>query len=216
MPIHKRAGMSIHPSRFEQITALTDLIMGFIACYAVLQLLPFANLKSQVWMWALGLLAFASFLGVFAHGIAMSQKTNDRLWMPLNLSLGLALGLFVVGAVLDWRGEETARMILPFMLALGVVFFFVTIIFPGSFLTFIAYETAAMFFALGVYLFLFFKGTSSAGWMAAGIFVTIVAAAVQATGKTGKSIFWYFDNNGVFHLIQMIGLVLVYAGLEIL
>jgi hypothetical protein len=166
-------------------------------------------------MWALGLLAFASFLGVAAHGLAMSQKTNNLIWMPLNLSLGLALGMFVVGAMFDLRGEESARAILPFMLALGVMFFFVTIIFPGSFMTFIAYEAVAMFFALGVYVFLIFKGTVGAGWMSLGIFVTIIAAIIQATGKAGKSIFWYFDNNGVFHLIQMAGLILVYAGLGI-
>ena len=136
--------------------------------------------------------------------------------MPLNLSLGLTLGLFVVGAVFDLLGEESARMILPVMLFLGFVFFLITIIFPGSFLTFIIYEAVAMLFALSAYLFLFLKGTPCAGWMAAGVFVTIIAAIVQATGKAGKSIFWYFDNNGVFHLIQIIGLGLLFVGLRLL
>jgi len=208
--------MSIHPSRFEQVTAATDILLGAVAAYAVLKLYPLADFKSRTWMWAFGLLAFASFLGILAHGIAMSQKVNNRIWMPLNLSLGLALGMFVVGAVFDLLGEESARMILPVMLFLGFVFFLITIIFPGSFLTFIIYEAVAMLFALGAYIFLFYNGTSSAGWMSLGIFVTIIAAAVQATGKVGKSIFWYFDNNGVFHLIQIIGLGLVYIGLGIL
>jgi hypothetical protein len=207
--------MSLHPSRFEQTTAFTDLVMGLMAGYAALKLFPLEDFKSQIWAWAFALLALASFLGALAHGFAMSQKTNDRIWTPINLSLGFALGIFVVGAVFDLLGEETARTILPFMLFLGVAFFCVTIIFPGSFLTFIAYEALAMFFALGVYVFLFFKGTSNAGWMAAGVFVTMIAAIVQATGKAGKSIFWYFDNNGVFHLIQMIGLGLLYVGLGI-
>ena len=44
--------------------------------------------------------------------------------------------------------------------------------------------------------------------------MTIFAAVVQAVWKTGKSIVWYFDNNGVFHLIQMIGIVLLLAGLK--
>ena len=30
-----------------------------------------------------------------------------------------------------------------------------------------------------------------------------------------KSIFWYFDNNGVFHLIQMVGVLLLLRGLKI-
>lgn len=208
--------MSLHSSRFEQTTAVTDLVMGFMAGYAALKLFPLEDFKSQVWAWAFALLALAAFLGAVAHGFAMSQKTNDRIWTPINLSLGLALGMFVVGATFDLSGEESARTILPFMLVLGGMFFGVTLIFPGSFLTFIAYEAVAMLFALGVYAFLFFKGTSNAGWMTTGVFVTMIAAVVQATGKAGKSIFWYFDNNGAFHLIQIAGLALLYVGLGVL
>ena len=208
--------MSIHPSRYEQMTALTDLILGMIASYAVVKFMPHTDFKSQVWMWAFALLAFLSFLGMIAHGLTMSQKTNDTIWKPLNLSLGLALGLFVVGAVFDLRGEESARMILPIMLALGMVFFLVTIIFPGTFLTFIIYESVAMLFALGVYIFMFYTDAlPNAQWMALGVFVTIIAAIVQATGQVGKSMLWYFDNNGMFHLIQMIGLVFLFVGLGI-
>ncbi|MDD2922216.1 MAG: hypothetical protein PHQ36_08010, partial [Anaerolineales bacterium] len=209
--------MSIHPSRFEQMTALTDLFLGIFASYAVVKLIPLADFKSQVWRWAFALLAIASFLGALAHGIAMPQKTNARIWAPLNLSLGLALGLFVVGAVFDFSGEESARTILPIMLALGVIFFLVTIIFPDTFLTFIIYEGAAMLFALGVYVFLFYKNISpNAQWMALGVLITIVAAVVQAVGQAGKSMLWYFDNNGMFHLIQMIGLAFLFMGLGIL
>ncbi len=208
--------MSIHSSRFEQVTALTDLALGLLASYAAIKLMSLTGFKSQIWMWAFALLACASFLGVIAHGIAMSQKTNDLLWKPLNLSLGLALGLFVVGATFDFSGEETARTILPFMLILGLIFFFITIIFPGTFLTFIIYEGIAMIFALGVYIFLSYTNAlPNAAWMALGVFVTIVAAIVQAVGKTGKSMLWYFDNNGMFHLIQMIGLILLFEGLGI-
>ena len=208
--------MSIHSSRFEQMTALTDLLLGLFAGYAVIKLIPLAEFKSQIWMWAFALLAFASFLGAAAHGIAMQQKTNDLIWKPLNLALGLALGLFVVGAAFDLYGESTARKILPFMLALGAVFFSVTIIFPGTFLTFIIYEGIAMIFALGAYVFLFYANAlPNAGWMAAGVFVTMIAAVVQAVGQTGKSVLWYFDNNGLFHLIQMLGLIFLFVGLNI-
>jgi hypothetical protein len=206
----------IHSSSFERATALTDIFLGVLAVYFTVQLAQFTGFKSDVWTWAFGLLAFSSILGSFAHGIAMSQKTNNRIWMPLNLSLGIALGLFVVGALFDLSGEVIARNALPFMLAVGFIFFLITIFIPGTFLTFIVYEVVAMLFSLGVYIFLVFKGTlPGAGWMVAGVLVTIVAAIVQAIGKPGKSITWYFDNNGVFHLIQMIGVVLLAVGLKV-
>lgn len=207
--------MLIHSSPFERMTALTDMLLGILASYVAVQLAQFTGFKSEVWSWIFGLLAFSSVLAAFAHGFEMTQKTNERMWMPLNLSLGIVLGLFVVGALFDLGGEIVARTVLPFMLAAGFGFFLVTIFVPGNFMTFIAYEAVAMLFSLGGYIFLTFKGTlPGAGWMLAGVFVTILAAVVQAIGKAGKSIFWHFDNNGVFHLIQMLGVVLLLAGLK--
>ncbi|MFN8380967.1 MAG: hypothetical protein U0V02_03450 [Anaerolineales bacterium] len=207
--------MKLHPSRFEQMTALTDVALGILSGYAAFQVLQFSGFKSLVWGWAFALLAFSAFVAALAHGFEMTQKTNERLWMPINLSLGWTLSLFVVGALIDVSGDVIARTALPAALIVGLLFFVITVLRPGSFMTFIAYEAVAMFFSLGVYVFLFFQGTLlGAGCMLAGVFVTIFAAVVQALGKTGKSIVWYFDNNGVFHLIQMIGVVLLLAGLK--
>jgi len=207
--------MLIHHSPFECVTAVTDIFMGLLATYAAIQLSQISGFKPAVWAWTFGLLAFSSFIAVIAHGFEMSQKTNDRLWMPINLSLGLALGLFVVGALFDLSGEAFASKALPIMLVIGFGFFLVTVWKPGTFMTFIAYEAVAMLFALGVYVYLFFVSPfAGVGWMVAGISITILAAVVQATGKAGRAIFWYFDNNGVFHLIQMIGIVLLVVGVR--
>lgn len=82
--------MAIIPSRFEQMTALTDFLVGCLASYAVSRLSSLAGFKPTIWMWAFALLAIAAFLGALAHGFSMTQKTNDLLWKPLNLTLGLA------------------------------------------------------------------------------------------------------------------------------
>lgn len=207
--------MPFHHSPFERVTAITDVFMGLLAAFAALSISQLDGFRSDLWAWTFGLLALSSFLGAVAHGFQMSQKTNDRLWMPINLSLGLVLGLFVVAALFDLSGEYVARTALPVMLLVGVGFFLFTLWKPGTFMTFIAYEALAMLFALGVYSYIFFTGTlTGAGWLMTGILITIIAAVVQATGKAGKGIIWYFDNNGVFHVIQMAGLVLLWMGLK--
>jgi len=207
--------MFTHTSPYERVTAWTDVLMGLLAGFIAFQLPQIPGFKFTVWAWAFALLTLSSFLGATAHGYEMARKTNDRLWMPINLSLGLVLGLFVVGALFDLSGEAIARMVLPIMLVIGFGFFLVTVWKPGTFMTFIAYEAVAMLFALGVYVYLLFTSSlAGAGWMVTGVMVTIIAAAVQATGKAGKGIFWYFDNNGIFHLIQMAGMVLLWMGLK--
>jgi hypothetical protein len=207
--------MLIHSSPFERMTALTDIILGVLAVYVTAQIAQYTGFKAEVWAWAFGLLACSAFVAAISHGFEMSQKTNDRIWMPVNLSLGLALSLFVIGALLDLSGEALAKTALPFMLAAGFIFFLITVFIPGNFLVFIAYEAVAMLFSLGVYIFLAFNETlPGAGWMLAGVGVTIMAAVVQAIGKPGRSILWYFDNNGMFHWIQMLGLILLFVGLQ--
>ena len=142
--------MKIHPSRFEQMTALTDVALGIFSGYAAVQIFQSSGLKSAVWGWAFGLLAFSAFVAALAHSFEMTQKTNERLWMPINLSLGWTLSLFVVGALIDLSGDVMARTALPAALIVGLLFFVITVLRPGSFMTFIAYEAMAMLFSLGV------------------------------------------------------------------
>jgi len=174
--------------------------------------------KAGLWAWAFGLLALAAALGAIAHGFKMSPAANLRFWQPLNLALGLVVALFVVGVVYDLWGLAAAQTVLPVMLAMGVAFFGVTFVFPGIFLIFIFYEAAAMLFALGAYGWLAVNGhLSGAGWMAAGVLVTLIAAGVQALwkGQTRPLTFiWQFDQNGLYHLIQMVGVVLLLVGLR--
>ena len=208
--------MVFNASPFERMTALTDLILGLVALYVLLQLRSYEGFKATIWVWAFGLLALASFLGVAAHGFEMSAETNRLIWQPLNLSLGLALGFFVVGTVFDLFGEQPARSTMPFMVLAGLAFYLVTVFVPGTFMTFIAYEAVAMLFALGGYIYLTSQNTLPGSiWMTLGVLITIIAAVVQALGPNNKSILWQFDNNGIFHLIQFVGILVLHQGLKI-
>jgi predicted ferric reductase len=76
-----------------------------------------------------------------------------------------------------------------------------------------------MLFALGAYGWLAINNQlPGAGWMAAGVLVTLIAAGVQALWKGQArplTFIWQFDQNGLYHLIQMVGVVLLLVGLRI-
>jgi hypothetical protein len=148
----------------------------------------------------------------------MPETTNAWFWQPLNLALGLVIALFVVGVIYDVWDATAAQRALPLMLGLGVIFFGVTVFYPGIFLIFIIYEAVAMIFALVTYSWLAVTAQlPGAGWMAAGVLVTLIAAAVQA-GWNGKenplTLIWQFDQNGLYHLIQIGGVALLWVGLR--
>jgi hypothetical protein len=137
------------------------------------------------------------------------------LWIPLFLLLGLTVALFVVGAIYDWRGSAPARASLPIMVVLALLFFGVTRLASGAFFVFVLYEAVAMLFALAVYGYLATGArVAGMGLMAAGVGLNIVAAAIQATRSVSFVLIWQFDHNGVFHLVQMVALVVMTAGLK--
>lgn len=203
----------------EQTTAVTDLLMALVALGALFAVLRAGreqdHWKATMWAWAFGLLFVASALGAVAHGFRMSQQTNDLLWQPLNLALGLTIAMFVVGVVHDAWGQAASRRTLVPMIAVGVAFFGITRLIPGSFLVFVLYEAVAMLFSLVVYIVLAAKNRLvGAWWMAAGILVTIIAAGIQASGAVHLTVIWEFDHNGIFHIVQMAGVAILVAGLR--
>ncbi len=207
----------------EQTTAATDFVMAVVAAVCVVYLCRIGRrdgFRRNIWVWGFGLLAASAAIGAVAHGFKMSAEVNNLLLQPLNLLLGLTVALFAVGAVYDMSGRRVAQRVLPVMLAVGAVFYGVTVVFPDDvfpdkFLVFVIFEMLVMLFALGVYCTLAIRGRlEGAGLIAAGILITIAAAVVQATGTLHFTVIWEFDHNGIFHLMQMPAIILLAVGLR--
>jgi len=119
----------------EQTTAATDFVLAVLAAVCVLYLYRIGRpdvFRRNVWSWVFGLLALGAAFGAVVHGFKMSAEVNNLLWQPLNLSLGLAVALFAVGAVYDMLGRRIAQRVLPIMITVGAVFYGVTVVFPDS------------------------------------------------------------------------------------
>ncbi|MGE3707330.1 MAG: hypothetical protein AB7I13_18820 [Vicinamibacterales bacterium] len=204
-------------SETELTTAATDLALGLVCAGFALQLLAsaaHADFKRALWVGAFGLLAVGSLLGAVAHGLQIAETTRVWLWRPLYLSLGLAVALVGVAAARDWWGEPAARVALPWALGVGLFFFVLTQRLGGAFVLFIAYEAVAILFALVVYVALWARGAlPGAGWMAAGVALSLAAAAVQVSSLSLR-VGVRFDHNGLFHLIQIAGVALLAAGVR--
>lgn len=201
----------------ERTTAITDLIVAMIASGSSLYLARLAGRqtwKAGLWSTVFGLTGFAAALGAVSHGLALSRTVNDLLWHPLYLALGLTVALFGVGLIHDLWGPARARRWLPVLITLGVAFYLQRWLLSSSFLAFIVYEGVVMLVALIAYGVLAMRGRlPGAGLVAAGILVTIAAAIMQSTKPAPIRIVWPFDHNGLFHLVQMPGLVLLAAGI---
>ena len=202
----------------EQTTAATDIILALVAFGGILILQGYGNHSGTLWrlyIWsaAIGLIGIAAALGAVAHGLVMMPTARNRIWLVLNMALALAVSLFVVGVINDLWGYEVSKKALPVMLMAGLCFYLATLIYPRIFIVFIVYEGLALSFALSVYMFLAISGEQGTGWMAAGIMLSIIAAGLQARKSIEFTLIWKFDHNGIYHLVQTVGLLFLFAGL---
>ena len=206
----------LNPSPTELTTAATDAAMGVLSLVLLLDLRRLrvrSTWQRDVWSEVFGLLFAGSVLGAVAHGLDLAPEVRAQIWLPLYLSLGLAVALFVVGAVGDSNGDAAGRRLFPWAVAAGVSFFAASQWLGGAFIIFVLYEAVAMLLALAIYLRVAGRGQSWAWLTAAGIGLTLVAAAVQASSLR-MTLVVPFDHNGLFHLVQMVATVLIAAGVR--
>ena len=205
----------------EQTTAITDIILALIAFGGILLLCwnianSSALWKIIIWSTAFGWIGLAAALGAVAHGLVISPAVHNRLWQLLNMSLALAVSLFVAGVVYDLRGLTVCLKVLPVMLIAGLGFFGATLLYPGIFFVFIVYEGLALIFALSAYIYLAVRGDlAGAAFMAAGILISILAAGIQANKLISLTVIWQFDHNGIYHIVQTVGLLLLVYGIQL-
>lgn len=204
----------------EQSTAVTDILLALVAVGGMMVLSPFIS-KSQdlwkiiIWSAAFGLIGLAAAFGAAAHGLVMARKVHDRIWRLLNLSLALAVSLFVAGVAYDLWGLAVCFKVLPVMLASSLLFFGATLRYPGIFFVFIVYEGLALVFALSAYIYMALRREpAGAAFMAAGILVSILAAGIQANKSISLTVIWQFDHNGIYHVLQAVGLIFLLIGLQ--
>lgn len=202
----------------ERTTAATDALIALMAARYAWQLRRLrgaAPLKADLWAASFAGLGLAGALGAVVHGLQLSDRSRSALWRPLNLCLGVIVALFAAGAVYDAWGPRAARRALPALLLGALGFYAASQRLSRGFLVFIVYEACAMLFALAAYVRLARGGRlEGANLMAAGILVSIIAAAVQASPLELEVAGLPFDHNGLFHLVQMAGLPLIAAGLR--
>ncbi len=204
----------------EQSTAITDIILALVAFGGILILSwnishDNESWKIIIWSAAFGLIGLAAVLGAVAHGLVISRTAHNRIWQLLNMALALAVSLFVAGVVYDLWGLAVCFKVLPVMLAAGLGFFGATRLYPRIFFVFILYEGLALIFALSAYIYLAVRGEpAGAAFMAAGILISILAAGIQANKSISLTIIWQFDHNGLYHIVQVVGLILLLIGLR--
>lgn len=173
--------------------------------------------QASVYYWAAGFASFglASFAGGTFHGFSMllSQGVLQGLWKVTVYAIGLA-SFFLLTGILN------ASVPLP-------VRRFATLIPYAHLIIYVWWMATHDDFRYAIYDYAFTnlsivalqlhaadsRSANSAPWLIGGVLVTFLAAAVQVNEIAFHH---HFNHNDFYHVIQMVGMFLLYRGARVL
>ena len=210
--------MRLNDRPTERTTAATDVLLSLAAAAGIVRLQTLAlpdRWRLQLWSWTFALIALAAALGAVYHGLVLSERPRRWLWRIVTVCLSTAISLFGAAVVYDVFGRMAADRLLPILLASGLLTYAVSRVVAGLFMVFIVYQALVLALALVLYMGSAVQGgPGGAGWMAAGVAASLIAAAAQTARNLHVRLIWKFDHNGIFHLIQTAGVILFGVGLS--
>jgi hypothetical protein len=196
----------------EPTTTLTDYAMGAVSLVLGAQLAASGTRDSNPpqTLWGMGLLAtgVASLIGGSSHGFAPYLSTDARaaFWRATYGAVGMA-NLLILAAAAAFTLRGAAGRVAVFALTVRLALYLALITSRPEF-RYVVYD-----YALTLLLLTIFavhgrqRDWPGAGWVMAGIVVSLVGALIQ---RSGFALHRHFNHNDLFHVMQTIGIYLYY------
>ena len=199
----------------QPLTLATDYALGLTALAAAVLLARKrkgrGSLPARLWAAGLASLAAAAFLGGTWHGFSprLPEIAASAIWKATLAATGLASFFLVAGTA---RGSVRPRPAIA-VTALAAAKLAAFLLWAASHDEYdgVVADTGV---AMGAILLLQLaawvrRRAPSAPWIAAGILVSVAAAAIEAAGVSSGGPFTHDD---LYHLVQIGGVLLLYRG----
>ena len=199
----------------EPMTMLTDYVLGALALGLALRLAGAASASGQltIRLWAFGFVmtAVAAIVGGTYHGlIRMIPPGAGRvLWKITLISTGFGSASLFGAAVMAAAAGPLQWALLAIVVLKLLVFLEVVLTRDNFLLVVIDYGSALLAVLLAAWFLKPTGITPAAGWLAAGVGVSVVAGAIQAFRLAPHP---RFNHNDLFHVIQMAAIYCLYRG----
>ena len=199
----------------EPTTMLTDYALAALAVWLGWRLLGSGRRTGERsrMLWGLSLLgmALAATAGGTSHGFAayLGGVETSWAWKVTVFSTGLSSAAMLAAAVTA-RLAGAARLAILGLVIAKLALYLAWMSVHDDFL-FVIYDYAPSMLAVVALLALPGRDAPlpGAGWVAAGVAVSFAGAVVQ---QSGFALHHHFNHNDLFHVIQMVGVWLLYRG----
>ncbi len=203
----------------EPATLLTDYGLGILCALFGRRLWKAGQVSTNTsvscWAVGMGALALASFAGGTVHGfsLVLGELVLQGLWKGTAFAIGLASCCFLIGTMIA-SVAKPLRQGLIIAAAIQFACYAAWMATHDEF-RYVIYNygmTLAVVLLVQIYQGVV-RNAPSAGWIVAGILVSFLAALVQ---QSGLALHPSFNHNDLYHVVQMVGMVLLYRGASLL
>lgn len=205
----------------EPTTTLTDYLIAVVASILAVFLLRlgWANRQISVGLWAVafGCVAAAAALGGTCHGFVgwLGESLSDWLWQTMIYALSLASFTMLAGTIVGSVSPKRQRWLLlgtavkSILVWIGLVQKPEFEIAAVDYLVSMAVVLVLQLYQLSASPLLPSSSTQAAPWLIAGVLVSGLAIGFLGSGFTLSA---FFNHNDLYHLVQLVGLGLLYQG----
>ena len=197
----------------EPDVTITDFLLAFEAlAFAVLTARSSTTTLQRWFVIFFGATALASLAGGLVHGFFSDSKL---LWRLVLIALGVVSAAgWAIGADLLFT-DRTARLVATAAWVAFAAYAFVVIFVTDTFLVAIVnYLPSTLFLILAFSVHYRAEGETPVLIGLTGLFLTLVAAAVQQSGIALHP--KYFNHNALYHVLQAVALFLVFRAFQVL
>ncbi len=188
--------MNIFTSGYELTTAITNALIFIVSLFCVIKIK-----NNKLWKLFFILMCIDSFLGVIVHGIVMSNKVNDILWVILTLFFTLTVNtLLCIYLKLSYKHIAILSILLAIVLFIQMMMNF------NYLLTFDFY---ALFILLICTYFIIKDWNKGSIWIIIGFILQVIGGILMICKVKAKII----NHNGIYHLFMVMTLICLYKGI---
>ena len=200
----------------ESTTTITDYLITAVAWWLGVRLVRGAIGRRQYshWLWGLGFLfvGLGALLGGTSHGFVayLSDATLSAIWKGTAYAVGLSMLFAVAGTIEGSFLRKSTRRTFHLINALGFVLYAIWMVNHSAFIYIIYHYVSAMISVALIQVWAFVHHrAATAPWIIAGVIITLAGAVIQ---QSGFSLHTHFNNNDLYHVVQIVGLALLYRG----
>lgn len=193
----------------EPASSLTDFALGLLALIAAGKLGQ-KEAADPHWRWFFVWIGIAGLWGGFHHGFIVGHEALAAVsWSAISLLVAVAISFLLAASVNSVLGKGHGHPLLVVRALSLAVFFLLVVTGNATVLTLILTEGLAMALVIGLWVHAWHKAQPGVGLVLAAIMISVIAAALKASGLQFTLGGWEFDPNSLYHMAQMPGLFLL-------